>query len=422
MKRAFAVPGFGRLFAAVAVSGLGDAILLLVLSMWVKSLTGSNAMAGLTFLFMLLPTFAAPLIGALVDRAPRRAVVVWGNLASALVVLPLLLVRDASHVWIIWAVAFGYGVSFIVIPTATTALLKDLLPERLLADANASIQTTKEAFRLFGPLVGAWLFAHLGGGAVAVLDAVSFVLAAVIVASLPVGATAVAGAGESRLSRREELLGGIRWIRSDRVLRRTTIGMALMLGVIGASESTIYAMLDELGRPVTFVAVVVTVQSVGAVVGAVLSSRLVRLLGEVATLGAGLVALGGAALGVALAPTIGWVLAGASLLGLTLPVVFVAFTTLQQRRTPTALMGRVAAAVEVLLGVPQAFSLAGGAGLVVVLSYRVIWAGMATVIVLGGLVVLVSLADLVRARAVPGVEPDGVAEGGPVDHGDLAVG
>lgn len=48
MREAFQIPGFARLYAALTASALGDSVLLLVLSMWVKTLTGSNGQAGLT--------------------------------------------------------------------------------------------------------------------------------------------------------------------------------------------------------------------------------------------------------------------------------------------------------------------------------------------------------------------------------------
>merc|ERR1711969_29210 len=134
---------------------LGDSVMLLVLSIWVKTLTGSNAMAGLTFFFMVLPAIFAPLLGIWVDRLPARQVLVVGNLLSAVAVLPLVLVRGAGDVWIIWTVALLYGVSFVVLPAALNGLLKDLVPDDRLVDANASLQTTKEGYRLVGPLVGA---------------------------------------------------------------------------------------------------------------------------------------------------------------------------------------------------------------------------------------------------------------------------
>lgn len=118
MRQAFTQPGFRRLFGGLSASMLGDSLMLLVLSMWVKTLTGSNSMAGLTFFFMVIPALGAPYLGVLIDRVRRKPLLVWGNVASAVAVMPLLLVRDAGDVWLIWLVAFAYGVSFIVLPAA----------------------------------------------------------------------------------------------------------------------------------------------------------------------------------------------------------------------------------------------------------------------------------------------------------------
>lgn len=405
MRRALAVPGFTRLYAAIATSGLGDAVMLLVLGMWVRTLTGSNALAGATFAFMVLPALAAPVLGALVDRLPRRRVVVVGNLASAVAVAPLLLVHDAAHVWVVWAVAFCYGVSFVVVPAACSALLKDVVPDDTLADANGLVQTTKEAFRLVGPMVGAALFARYGGAAVAVVDIVSFLLAAALAARVDApeepGAHGARAAGERVVGPLGgDLLAGVRWIARDRILRQVTAGVALMLLVVGFSESTLFAMLDAFSRPPTDAALVVTVQSVGAVASGALCGRLVHRIGEPATVAAGLVALAVAALAVAAAPTFGWALAGAVLVGVALPPVFVGFTTVQQRRTPARLLGRVATAAELLLAVPQALSVAAGALLVLVVGYRVVWAGMGVVILAAGLLVVLTLPDAVRAGPV----------------------
>ncbi|MEZ5098118.1 MAG: MFS transporter [Nocardioides sp.] len=164
MRAAFRQPGFTRLFAATTTSMFGDSVMLLVLSMWVKELTGSNAQAGLTFFWMVLPSLVAPLLGGPIDRVRRRPLLVWGNVASAAMMLPLLTVRDGNDVWVVWAVAVLYGVSFIVLPAGLNGLLKELLPEDLLVDANASMQTVKEGFRLIGPLVGAGIYAPSAAG------------------------------------------------------------------------------------------------------------------------------------------------------------------------------------------------------------------------------------------------------------------
>lgn len=72
MRAAFATRGFARRYAGLTASMLGDSLMLIVLSMWVKSLTGSNAAAGLTFLWLTAPALLAPLFGYVVDRIRRR--------------------------------------------------------------------------------------------------------------------------------------------------------------------------------------------------------------------------------------------------------------------------------------------------------------------------------------------------------------
>ena len=179
MRQAFRQPGFTRLYAGLTASMFGDSVMLLVLSIWVKTITGSNAQAGLTFFFMVDPRAARAAARHRDRPGPPQAVAGLGpRRRRACCVLPLVLVRGPGQVWIIWSVAALYGVSFIALPAALNGLLKELMPEEMLVDANASLQTTKESFRLFGPLIGALLFTWLGGWAVAVLDAASFFVAA----------------------------------------------------------------------------------------------------------------------------------------------------------------------------------------------------------------------------------------------------
>jgi MFS family permease len=323
---------------------------------------------------MVVPALFAPLYGMYIDRVRRKPLLVWGNVVSALMVLPLLLVSDAGDVWIIYVVAFLYGISFVVLPAGLNGLLKEMVPGDLLVEANSCVQTTKEGFRLIGPLAGAALFGLFGGGVVAIVDSVSFLVAALIIASLPLR--------ESTPQRSEqhwwsEMTGGIRHLVHEPVLRHTLVAFALMLIVIGFTEASIYAVLDFFGRPPTFAGVVVAVQGVGAIAGGITATCWVRRLGEAGavTVGMGLLALGLAI--VALTSTLWVTLAAVVVVGYSLPLTFIAFMTMLQRRTPHALMGRVSAAVETVMGAPQAISLAVGALLVTLLDYHLIFAIMA---------------------------------------------
>ena len=376
MRNAFAQKGFGRLFTGVSTSMFGDSVMLIVLAMWVKSLTGSNGAAGMTFFWLVLPSLFAPLFGLFVDRVRRRPLLIWANVASAVGVLPLLLVRDAGDVWLVYAVAFVYGISFVVVPAGLNGLLKEVMPPRLLVEANASLQTIKESFRLVGPLAGAALFAGLGGGAVAVVDAASFLVAAAVIGSMRVHEDQpVRSAQHWRL----ELTEGIRHIWHDVLLRHTLVALGVTVLVVGFSESAIFAVTDAFGRPVEFIGVLLTVQGVGAIAGGLTASRIVRRCGEAGTLAVSLGVLAVGALLIALAPSLWVVLVAIGTLGYALPPMMIAFGTLMQLRTPGRLMGRVSTANDVVLGTPQTVSIAVGALLVSLLDYRLIFALMAGV-------------------------------------------
>jgi MFS family permease len=388
MRQAFRRPGFTRLYAGLTTSMFGDSVMLIVLSMWVKTITGSSAKAGLTFFFLAISAFLAPLLGIAVDRVRRKPLLVWGHVASGLMVLPLLLVHGPGQVWIIWMVAMLYGISFIVLPAALNGLLKELMPEELLVDANASLQTTKESFRLFGPLIGALLFTWLGGWAVALLDAASFFVAAAVIASLRVQEDAP-HVDESHFW--AQMTAGMRHLAHERVLKHVLIGFALCMLVLGFTESAIYALLDAFHRPATFVSVIVSVQGVGAVMGGLSSSLVVKRIGEVAACVVGLVLLVVGIFVIAATHSIVVVCLSAAVFGASLPLITVAFMTLIQRRTPQAIMGRVSTAVEIVMATPQAISLALGSLLVVLITYRQIFVVMGVVTVLAAAYLVVTL-------------------------------
>ncbi len=375
IRAAFRVPGFGRLFAGLTASMFGDSLMLIVLSMWVKTLTGSNGAAGLTFLAMTAPALLAPLLGYVVDRVPRRTFLVVVNLASALVMLPLLLVRDAGDVWIVYAVAFCYGISFVVVPAALNGLLKDMLPEDVLVEANASLSVTREALRLVGPLLGAATFAVAGGGVVAMADALTFLVAAGAVAGLRVRESGSEPGHQPQHWSAEVVEGGT-FIRRTPLLLHPTVALGLALLVIGFSESAVYAVVDAFGHPVAFVGPLLTVQGMGAVTSGLLASRVVRRVGEPTTVVVGLAVTSVGLAGVVAAMSTWQLLVAVCVLGAGIPLIIVAFNTLVQKQTPGRLMGRVSTTIEVLVTTPQAVSIAIGALLVTLLDYRVIFAMM----------------------------------------------
>jgi MFS family permease len=398
MRAAFATAGFTRLYAGLTASMLGDSLMLIVLSMWVKSLTGSNAAAGLTFLWLTAPALLAPLFGYVVDRVRRRPFLVTANLLSAAAMLPLMAVRDSTDVWIIYAVAFAYGVSFVVVPAALNGLLKEMLAEDVLVEANASLSVTREALRLVGPLAGAALFALAGGGAVALVDALSFLVAAAVIARLSVLERRPAA---GTLHWKQEVVAGARHIRRTPLLLHPTIALGLCLLVLGFSESAIYAVVDAFHKPVEFVGPVVAVQGVGAIVCGLNAGRVIRRLGEPRALVAGLLVLAVGLAGVAASVTVPELLVATAVLGAGIPLLIVAYDTLLQKQTPGHLMGRVSTPTELLTTTPQALSIATGALLVTLLDWRLIMVTMVAGTLVAAGYLVVALRGRFEVRPVP---------------------
>ncbi len=232
------------------LSLFGDTALYLALGIWVKSLTGSNAAAGLVFFVLALPSLVAPAAGLLVDRVRRRPLMIATDLALALTVLALLFVHGQGQVWLIYLVAGLYGLGGLVFGSAQSALLTVMLPPELLGEGNATLQTIREGLRIAGPLTGAALYAAFGGGPVALLDAATFVASALCLASLHVREDVLArqprGGGLRAL--RVELAAGIVHILRAVVLKRIVFSVAVALLVIGFTETIAFAVVQGLHK------------------------------------------------------------------------------------------------------------------------------------------------------------------------------
>ncbi|HET9944570.1 MAG TPA: MFS transporter [Actinomycetes bacterium] len=360
---------FRLLFAGQTLSMFGDMAMLLVLAMWAKDLTGSNGIAGSVFAALVVPSLLAPLAGVVIDRFKRRTVMIVTDLATAAVVLLLLLVDGREDLWLLYVVAFLYGASLVAFSSARSALLPAMVDDDLLGQANGSLGTGREALRLVAPLAGAALYAGFGGPAVAILDASTFLISAAALLALrvdePKPAPRVAGGFTV------EAAAGGRHLLGDPVLRTTVVATVICMLALGISESVYFAIVDEgLGRPVTFVGVLSAVQGVGAILAGITITGVIRRTGELRPMAWAFAVL---AVGVALTTTgrLVPVAAGVLLFGAGLPVLVVCMTTAIQRRTPAGLQGRAFTAFELFAGVPQLLSILGGAVAVTLVDYRI---------------------------------------------------
>jgi MFS family permease len=369
-----------RIFlAGWTLSVFGDWAMFIVLGVWAKDLTGSNAAAGLVFFALALPSIFAPFAGLVVDRVSRRRVMLVTYAAEAVAILALLFVHDRSDMWILYAVTAFYGAAGTFAASARSAFMTVILPRDLLGEANGLFQTIREGLRLVAPLIGAGIYASAGGGAVAVLDSVSFlgVVVSLLVLRTP----------EPRFEREEhhflaEVLAGARHIVDTLPLRQIVLAAAVCLLVVGFSETVIFAVLDQgLHRPTSFFGVISSLQGAGAIAGGVTAARVLRRLGDVrlCAIGMALFALGELTF---VSSSLPLVLGGVAVAGAGIAWLIVGFATALQTRTPARLQGRVAAAADAAVSTPQTVSIALGAALISTVDYRLLVVVEAVVTVL----------------------------------------
>jgi MFS family permease len=374
-----------RIFLGMDVLSLtGSSALWLALGIWVKTLTGSTAAAGMViFAILAPPVLLAPVAGMLVDRVRRRPLLVIVNLANAAALLLLLLVHDRGQVWLIYAVAAVYGASWALLRSAQSALLRTVAPEpdQLLA-ANGALQTIAALSRLLAPVAGAGLYAAVGPHSVALLDAATFLVAA--------GGLCLLRINEPRPKPAEghwraEIGAGVAHLRRTTVLSQIVTAVALAMLVIGFIEVVMYAVVDQgLHRSPAFIGVLDLGFGAGSVAGGLLAAAAVRRLGAGHAVTAGLVSV---AVGMALVivPVDAVAIGGLVLVGLGVPPVVSGMMTTLQLLTPLHLQGRTFSAVDVLISAPQSLSIALGAALIAVVDFRILVVAMTVGILLAAL-------------------------------------
>jgi MFS family permease len=355
------------LFLGVSLAaGFGGTAMSLAAGVWVMALTGSSGLAALAGLCVFGPTLVGPVLGTIVDRLPARGLLIGTQLGLAALLTTLLTVGSRQELWLLFGVMLAYGVSHVLVDAAEARLLTQALPAAALGATNGARMSAQEATKLLAPLAGAGLFAWAGGGAVAVAAAGALVVSAVFYALVRTDAVRVETT-RRRLPAREGL--GFLW-REPRV-RTPVLMAAVAMAASGLGSAAIYAVVVAgLHRPPAFAGVLSSVQGAGAVVGGLVTGRLLARWGETRVAGTGVAVY---ALGPALQAT-GWlpaVLAGAAAVGIGLPWTVVAGLTAVQRHTPAPMLGRVAASANTLVFGPVALGIPLGAAIVTATGYRV---------------------------------------------------
>ncbi|GLZ28280.1 MFS transporter [Lentzea sp. NBRC 105346] len=261
-----------RFWAAATVSELGTHVTTLAIpTLVLLTLHGSNTDVGVLSAARWLPYLLFGLImGVLVDRCRRLPILVTADIGRAvLLTLTALFVRDVPTLAVMLALM---GLLSLGHDVASQSLLPRLVTTDRLPTANARLAQTGSAAAATGPLVGSALVKALGAPLSMVLDAVSYLVSGLLLATLRVS--------EPPPSReRSTVSEGLRWVYRHPTLAPLAVNTHVWM-IFSAAVGAVYPgyALTVLGMSVPQLGFTYACAGVGGVLGGAVSTWAVRRL------------------------------------------------------------------------------------------------------------------------------------------------
>lgn len=180
-------PAFRRLWYSQVVSQLGDWFDSVALYALLYRLTGSGQAVAVLLVAQFLPAaIIGPWAGVMVDRLPRKQVMIATDMGRGLLVLLLLLVRTPDMIWLVYLVAvLKFTLNAFFEPARGAAIPAVTTREELVA-ANGIGGATWSAMLAIGAGLGGLVAGTLGTDVAFVLDAATFFWSAVLVLGVPI--------------------------------------------------------------------------------------------------------------------------------------------------------------------------------------------------------------------------------------------
>ena len=177
---------FRLLWYGQFVSQLGDWFDSIALFALLLRLTNSGTAVGLLLVCEFLPPALVGLgAGVVVDRLPRKTVMIVADVGRAVLVLLYLLVQSPGLVWLVYVVtALKFSLSAFFEPARSAALPSVVAPNELVT-ANAISGITWSAMLAVGAALGGVVVGTLGTSAAFIIDACSFALSTYFIARVP---------------------------------------------------------------------------------------------------------------------------------------------------------------------------------------------------------------------------------------------
>ncbi len=358
-------PDFRKLFAASAVSNLGDGIVYTAAPLLAASLTRDPVLVAVVMFMRGVPWLLFSLVsGVLVDRLDRRKVMgAFNSLrAAAIGFLSLAVLFGFANLPLLYLVFFVIGTCETFFDNASQTILPAVASRENFEKANGRLEGARIVTNdLAGPSLGGLLFG-VSAAIPFLLNAGAFAGAAALILALKGdfrgrGATAPAG------SLVADIKEGLGWLLRHRYLRLLAL-MGLVLGLLDEAVFAVFVLYaqDVLGLTASGYGLLFAVGAAGGIIGSFVVDSVVRRVGSGGAIFLSLILGLLSYIGIALAGNV--VFVGLMLIvnGFHLVLWNVTTISLRQSIVPAGLLGRVNSAYRFVMMVGlTSGTLAGGA-------------------------------------------------------------
>jgi MFS family permease len=384
-----------RLATARLISITGGAAAYAALNFTVFEKTGSASWVAVSLLLTFgVQGFIGPPAGILGDRFDRRKVLIVSDLAGAFCFGMMALSSEPA--WLLpWA--FLSAVAEAPFFSASEAAIPNVAGPELTTWANSLLGASRLSGIAIGPALGGALLAVSSPDLVFAVNAVSFVVSALIIAT--VHARFSGGASEDEF---HGVRAGFRFLRNDRVLRTLLFAWIVFISGMGMSmvaDAPLAAVFDA--GSFGF-GLLITAWGGGSALGSLYAKRMREGAEGTWLVWAGAI-IAATGIGVGISPWFPMALGLMFVMGLADGTTLVAETNLRQRRAPDAVRSRVSAAFTGVMHLMLAFAY-------IVAAFVVPWLGPKPTYVIGG--VTAGLAVFVLLRMKRHLEQDEAAGAG----------
>jgi Na+/melibiose symporter-like transporter len=301
---------FLYLWGATVISQLGTQITFLGLPfLAVTMLNATPLQTSVLAMLGWVPVVALGFVaGAIIDRGRRQPVLIWCDVARAVVMLtvPVAYLFGGLSLWQLYAVVLLMGVFSTFFDTAYQARVPSLVPDTQLVAANSGLEIAQSGTRIVGPGLAGALIALLTAPLAILLDALSYLLSALLLLGIraPESVSDMPPSG-TRADRplRVDIKEGLVFFWRKPLLR-SLVGCTVLMSVGWALVEGIFLfyLIRTLGLDAGLTGVIFSFGNVGLLVAAAVTGRLVGRWGLGPVVGSAVVLHAGGILLIALAP------------------------------------------------------------------------------------------------------------------------